>query len=249
MPDSTIRLDRVSLRYRLVRQKAGSLKEYAIHLVQGTLRYQHFWALTEVSLSIGRGEAVGIVGRNGAGKSTLLKIIANVLEPTTGTATVRGRVAPVLELGAGFDNDLTGRENAFLYALLLGRSRAEIRRSLDDIIAFSELEDFIDSPLRTYSTGMVARLGFAVATAWMPDILILDEVLAVGDSAFTVKCLERYQAFLAAGTTVLLVSHSPQAVVASCTRCLWIDHGRLAADGPTEEVLGRYLEATSPLSA
>jgi ABC-2 type transport system ATP-binding protein/lipopolysaccharide transport system ATP-binding protein len=240
-----VELDRVSLRYRLARQRVPSFKEYAIHFVRGTLSYESFWAPQEISFAVERGETVGVVGRNGAGKSTLLKIIAGVLDPTTGAARVRGRVAPILELGTGFDLELTGRENVYLNALLLGHPRREIDQRLDEIVAFAELEEFVDSPLRSYSTGMIARLGFAVATAWVPDVLILDEVFAVGDSAFNQKCAQRFERFRAAGTTLLLVSHSAEVVASTCSRCLWIDHGRLAADGLPGEVLSRYLESTS----
>jgi ABC-type polysaccharide/polyol phosphate transport system ATPase subunit len=244
MPAPAIALDQVSLCYRLAHQRIPSFKEYAIHWMQGSLAYEKFWALNDLSLEIAPGEAVGIIGRNGAGKSTLLKIVSSVLEPTRGTCAVRGRVAPILELGTGFDSELTGRENIFLNALLLGRSRREVQEKVDAIVDFSELAAFIDSPLRTYSSGMVARLGFAIATGWRPDLLILDEVMGVGDSAFTVKCEKRLEAFRAAGTTVLLVSHSAPAVENGCTRCLWIEQGRLAADGPPAEVLGRYLDST-----
>jgi ABC-2 type transport system ATP-binding protein/lipopolysaccharide transport system ATP-binding protein len=245
MLPAVISLDQVSMRYRLARQRVPSFKEYAIHFVRGTLSYESFWALREISFTVAGGETLGIVGRNGAGKSTLLKIIAGVLDPTTGSARVRGRVAPILELGTGFDMELTGRENVFLNALLLGHPRREIEQRLEEIVAFAELEQFVDSPLRSYSTGMVARLGFAVATAWIPDVLILDEVFAVGDTAFVQKCAERFARFRASGTTLLLVSHSPEVVEQNCSRCLWIDHGRLAADGAPGEVLARYLESAS----
>ncbi len=240
----TIRLDSISLCYRLARQRPPSLKEYAIHWVKGSLSYENLWAVRDLSATVEAGEIVGVVGRNGAGKSTLLKMIAGVLEPTTGRCAVRGTVAPILALGTGFDLELTGRENVYLNAMLLGRRRREIQERYEEIVAFAEIGDFLDSPLRTYSTGMVARLGFAVATAWQPDVLILDEVLTVGDSGFTRKCEERFDSFRQAGTTILLVSHSARSIEASCTRCLWIDHGHLVADGAPGEVLGHYLEST-----
>jgi len=239
----TIRLEDVSLCYRLARQRPPSLKEYAIHWVKGSLSYEKLWAVQELSLSIESGEIVGIVGRNGAGKSTLLKMIAGVLEPTRGSCAVRGSVAPILALGTGFDYELTGRENIYLNALLLGHRRREVDERYEEIVAFSELGDFIDSPLRTYSTGMVARLGFAVATGWQPDVLILDEVLTVGDSGFTKKCEQRFEDYRRAGTTILLVSHSAPAVEASCSRCVWLDKGRLQADGSPAEVVRRYLDS------
>ena len=245
MPPAAITLDHVSLCYRLAHQRIPSFKEYAIHWVQGALVYEKFWALTDLSLSIAPGEAVGIIGRNGAGKSSLLKVVSAVLEPTKGRCDVRGRVAPILELGTGFDSELTGRENIFLNALLLGRTRREVQEKADSIVEFSELAAFIDSPLRTYSTGMVARLGFAIATAWVPEVLILDEVMAVGDSAFNQKCLDRFELFRRSGTTVLLVTHAPDIVRSSCTRCVWLAGGKLVADGPPEEVLSGYLESAA----
>jgi len=236
-----IRLDSVSLCYRLARQRPPSLKEYAIHWVKGSLTYERLWAVRDLSLTVHKGESVGVVGKNGAGKSTLLKMVAGVLPPTAGRCQVQGSVAPILALGTGFDHELTGRENVYLNALLLGRRRREIEERYDAIVDFAELGAFIDSPLRTYSSGMVARLGFAIATGWRPDLLILDEVMGVGDSAFTGKCEKRLEAYRAAGTTVLLVSHSAPAVESGCTRCLWIEQGRLQADGEPKEVLGAYL--------
>lgn len=242
-PELRVRLDEVSLSYRLAKQRIPSLKEYAIHWMRGALSYEKLWALRDISLTIRQGERVGIVGRNGAGKSTLLKVISRVLKPTEGKAEVRGRLAPILELGTGFDYELTGLENIYLNALLLGRSRREIDDRIEWIVEFSGLGDFIRSPIRNYSSGMYARLGFSIATAWMPDILILDEVLTVGDSAFTEKCEARLSEFHDAGTTVLMVSHVVKAVEENCDRCIWLDAGRLRADGPTTEVLDRYAHA------
>lgn len=241
--DSVIRLDGVSLCYRLAKHRIPSLKEYAIHFIRGALSYEKLWALRDVSLTIPRGQTLGIVGRNGAGKSSLLKVISRVFKPTTGRIEVQGRLAPILELGTGFDFELTGIENIYLNALLLGHTRKEIDEKLSEIIDFSGLGDFVRSPIRSYSSGMLSRLGFSIATAWVPDILILDEVLAVGDSSFTEKCEARINRFHEAGTTVLLVSHNASAIRKNCTRCLWLDAGRLRADGGTEEVLDRYLHA------
>jgi ABC-type polysaccharide/polyol phosphate transport system ATPase subunit len=239
---SVIELRDVSLCYRLAKQKIPSLKEYAIHFVKGSLAYEQLWALKRISLSVTEGETVGIVGRNGAGKSTLLKVISGVLKPTRGNLRRRGWVAPILELGTGFDYELTGYENVYLNALLLGRQRREIDERLDQIVAFSGLDDFIRSPIRNYSSGMLARLGFAIATAWKPDLLILDEVLAVGDARFLRRCEQRIEEFRRAGTTILIVSHDPEAVRKNCRRCLWLEHGELRADGPTDEILDRYRE-------
>jgi ABC-type polysaccharide/polyol phosphate transport system ATPase subunit len=246
MTRPVLALDKISLRYRLAKQRIPSFKDYAIHWLKGALTYESFWALTDVSFEVRRGETVGIVGRNGAGKSSLLKIIAGVLPPTSGTIEVADRVAPILELGTGFDSELTGRENIHLNALLLGHSRREIRDREAGIIEFAELGEFIDSPLRTYSTGMLGRLGFAIATAWHPDLLILDEVFAAGDAAFTIKCEKRIREFRDAGVTLLLVSHAASLVLETCERCIWLDHGRVLADGPASEVLTRYHDQTVP---
>jgi ABC-2 type transport system ATP-binding protein/lipopolysaccharide transport system ATP-binding protein len=242
-PELRIRLEEVALCYRLAKQRIPSFKEYAIHWMRGSLSYEKLWALRDISLTVRQGETVGIVGRNGAGKSTLLKVISRVLKPTAGRAEMRGSLAPILELGTGFDYELTGIENVFLNALLLGRSRQEIDERLESIVEFSGLGDFIRAPIRNYSSGMQARLGFSIATAWIPEILILDEVLAVGDAAFTDKCEDRIRRFHDAGTTVLMVSHNPEAVRENCTRCIWLDAGRLRADGATEEVLDLYHNA------
>ncbi|HEY3566859.1 MAG TPA: ABC transporter ATP-binding protein [Thermoanaerobaculia bacterium] len=241
MSDLSIRLDGVSLCYRLAKQRIPSFKEYAIHFLRGSLAYEQLWALKDLDLTVVRGETLGIIGRNGAGKSTLLKVISRVLKPSKGTATINGRIAPILELGSGFDYELTGLENVYLNALLLGHTRKEIIAKMDEIVAFSGLGDFIRSPLRNYSSGMQARLGFSIATAWVPDILILDEVLAVGDATFTDRCEERLRSFRQAGATVLLVSHNTSAVVKNCTRCIWLDDGRMKADGKAEEIVRLYM--------
>jgi ABC-2 type transport system ATP-binding protein len=235
-----VRLEGVSLCYRLAKQRIPSLKEYAIHWMKGALSYEKLWALKDVTFTARRGEVVGIVGRNGAGKSTLLKVISQVLKPTTGKAAIHGRIAPILELGTGFDHELTGFENIYLNALLLGRSRKEIDAKVGAIVDFSGLGDFVRAPIRNYSTGMLARLGFSIATAWLPDVLILDEVLSVGDASFTKKCTDRMQEFHDAGTTVLMVSHNAAAIRQSCTRCIWLDAGQVRFEGSPAEVLDHY---------
>jgi ABC-2 type transport system ATP-binding protein len=235
-----VELAGVALCYRLAKQRVPSLKEYAIHFLKGALAYEKLWALRDIDLTIQSGETVGIVGRNGAGKSTLLKVISRVLKPTTGEARVRGTLSPILELGTGFDHELTGFENIYLNALLLGHSRQEVAEKIEDIVDFSGLGDFVRAPIRNYSSGMLARLGFSVATAWVPDILILDEVLAVGDASFTHKCEARLRRFHDAGTAILMVSHSPEAIRQNCTRCIWLDAGRLRADGASADVLELY---------
>ncbi len=240
-PDDVIALDTVSLRYRLAKHRIPSFKEYAVHWMRGALVYEELWALTDVSLRVGRGESVGVIGRNGAGKSTLLKVISRVLDPTRGRLALEGSVVPMLELGAGFDLELTGLENVYLNALLLGRSRAEVDAARDAIIEFTGLGDFIRAPIRNYSSGMLARLGFSVATAWVPDILVVDEVLGVGDAWFSQRSKARLRDIRAAGATLLLVSHSPEAILASCERCVWLDKGQVRRDGDAKTVLDEYL--------
>ena len=235
-----IHLQDVGLCYRLAKHRIPSFKEYAIHWMRGALRYEQLWALDEIDLTVQRGESLGIVGRNGAGKSTLLKVISRVLKPTRGRAEIHGTLAPILELGTGFDHELSGHENIYLNALLLGHSRREIDDLVDSIIDFSGLREFIHSPIRNYSSGMLARLGFSVATAWRPDLLILDEVLAVGDAGFFKRCRERMQRLRDEGATVVMVSHSGGDIRETTRRCVWIDRGRIQADGPTEEVMARY---------
>src|ERR1700680_2241417 len=190
-----IELCGVSLCYRWAKQRIRPLKESGIHFMKGSLAYEQLWALRDVALTIHSGETVGIVGRNGAGKSTLLKVISQVLKPTAGVATVRGRLSPILELGTGFDRELTGFENIYLNALLLGHSRREVADAIDEIVELRGLGTLVLPPIRNYSSGMLARLGFAVATAWLPDIMILDEVLAVGDASFTAQCEDRLRRF------------------------------------------------------
>lgn len=243
MPAPVIELDGVSLRYRLATQRLSSVKDYALHWLTGGLRHQDLWALRDVSLTVERGESVGIVGPNGAGKSTLLKVISGVLRPTRGGLQVRGRVAPLLELGTGFDQDLTGEENIRLNALLLGHRRRDVISRTADIIAFSGLGDFIRSPLRNYSSGMVARLAFSILTAWTSDILILDEFFAVGDASFAAKCRERLRDLHALGTTLLLVSHTPDPILETCPRCIWLEAGLVKADGRSPDILRRYAAA------
>jgi ABC-2 type transport system ATP-binding protein/lipopolysaccharide transport system ATP-binding protein len=241
--EPAVRLDAVSVRYRLPHESLPSLKEYAVRWLRGHLRYTDLWALRDVTLEVRRGETFGIIGHNGAGKSTLLKLIARVLRPTSGRVRVWGRVAPLLELGAGFDYELTGRENVYLNGTVLGHSRADIAGRFDRMVDFAGVREFIDLPLRTWSTGMVARLGFAVATDVDPDILIVDEVLAVGDQEFQARSKERMESLFRKGQTILTVSHNLTTISESCQRAAWLDHGRLRAVGPTADVVRRYREA------
>jgi ABC-type polysaccharide/polyol phosphate transport system ATPase subunit len=202
--------------------------------------YDDFWALRDIELAVFRGERLGVIGRNGAGKTTLLQVIAGVVPPTMGAGTVMGRVAPVLQIGAGFDPDSSGRENVYLNGALLGLDRAELNDRFEAIVDFAELWEFIDVPLRKYSAGMAARLGFAVATAVRPDILLIDEVLAVGDEDFKPKARERVLGFCRQGTTLLLVSHDSSAIETHCSRAIWIERGVIAASGAPSDVMGRY---------
>jgi ABC-type polysaccharide/polyol phosphate transport system ATPase subunit len=237
---SAVELHDVGVRYRLPRGGTRSIKEFALLAARRKLRFDDFWALRGVDLNVSRGERLGIIGRNGAGKSTLLQVIARVLTPTIGRVEVRGRVAPLLQLGAGFDMELSGRENVFLNGTLLGMRRAQIRERFDGIAEFAELGEFIEAPLRTYSSGMAARLGFAVATACDPDVLLLDEVLSVGDEAFQRKCLDRLRKFTNAGTTMIIVTHDPHLVTSLCTRAAWICDKRISAQGPPAAVVNEY---------
>lgn len=239
---ASVLLEDVSVRYRVPHEHLVSLKEYAIRRLQRRIAYRDFWAIRNVKLTIQAGEALGIVGRNGSGKTTLLKVIARVLRPTTGRVYVKGRIAPLLELGAAFHPELTGRENVYLNATLLGHPRREIGARFNAIVDFAELEEFIDAPLRTFSSGMVMRLGFAVATAWEPDVLLVDEVLAVGDEAFQQKCRARMEAFSRNGATLLLVTHSLALVQQLCTQAIWLDHGEVRASGLPTQVISAYRE-------
>ena len=237
-----IQLENVSVSYRLPSERIGTFKEYAIRTLQRKIKIENFWALTDISLTVKKGEVFGLIGNNGAGKSTMLKVISRVLKPTKGRVKVFGKIAPLLELGAGFHPELSGRENVFLNGALLGYSREEMETVFDDIVEFSELGQFINSPIRTYSSGMYARLGFAVATAHMPEILILDEILSVGDEAFQRKCNIRMKSFQQAGATVLMVSHGLDGLESMCDRIAWIDHGKLRKIGAPQDVIGAYRE-------
>jgi ABC-type polysaccharide/polyol phosphate transport system ATPase subunit len=236
-------LNNISVQYRTPEEVVGTFKEYAIQLLKRNVRFREFKALDNVDLQVYEGEILGIIGRNGAGKSTLLKVISRVLIPSAGRVRIRGHVSPLLELGAGFHPELTGRENVYLNGTLLGHTRREIDKRLPEIIEFAELGAFIDSPLRTYSSGMAARLGFSVATAWQPEILILDEILSVGDEGFRQKCQIRMQNYRDLGTTTLLVTHDSTTVETLCSRAVWLDHGQIKAVGPSRDVVSMYRQS------
>jgi ABC-type polysaccharide/polyol phosphate transport system ATPase subunit len=240
-PAPAVQLDAVSVRYHVPHERIRHFKEYALRrLTRRTTTYTEFWALRQVDLVVRPGEAVGLIGHNGAGKSTLLKLIVGVLRPLEGRVRVRGRIAPLLELGTGFDPELTGRENVFLNGTILGFTRQDIAGRLDRIVEFAGLRDFIDAPLRTYSSGMTARLGFAVATDVDPDVLIIDEILGVGDEEFQRKSAARLRRVQEKGGATLVVSHNLTALRSMCQRVVWLDHGTVKAAGPTDEVLAKY---------
>jgi ABC-type polysaccharide/polyol phosphate transport system ATPase subunit len=242
--DFAIDVQNVGVRYRIPKEGVKSLKELFVRSMTKRLVFEDFWALQNVTFQIPSGSIFGVVGRNGAGKSTLLKVIARVLYPTGGRIIIRGKVAPLLELGGGFHNDLTGRENVYLNASLLGYKRKEIDELIPSIIDFSEIGDFIDAPLRTYSSGMVARLGFSIATAKQPEILLVDEVLSVGDSAFQQKCSEKMMRFHKNGSTIVIVSHSMQTIQALCNQAVWIEDGKVKMVGTTESVANAYTQSS-----
>ena len=238
--DTVIKADNLGIKYNLSEQKVDDFKDYVIKAIKGELNYNEFWALKNVSFEIEAGAHVGILGLNGAGKSTLLKAVAGVLKPTEGSVETKGKIVPLLELGAGFDRQYTGAENIYLYGAVLGYSRKFISSKFDEIVAFSELEDFINVPVKNYSSGMKSRLGFAIATAVQADILILDEVLAVGDAKFRKKCEVKIKEMFSGGTTVLFVSHNLSQVKKLCDKAMLLEHGRLAAYGNTERIARIY---------
>lgn len=240
-----IHLEKVSVQYRIPEERMGTFKEYAIRFLQRKLRFNTFWALHDVDLSIYQGEVFGLIGKNGAGKSTLLKVISRVLRPTKGRIILYGKVAPLLELGAGFHPELTGRENVFLNGALLGYSKREMEACFDQIVDFAELRSFIDAPIRTYSSGMYARLGFAVATANIPEVLVVDEILSVGDEEFQKKCFARINEFRAKGSTIILVSHMMAQIDDLCQRAAWLRKGKLEMVGDPTTVIEAYRGASS----
>lgn len=237
-----IHAENLSMRYLMTYDRVKSLKEYLVQKVQGKLKYEEFWALKNVNFDVQKGEVLGIIGHNGAGKSTLLKVISGILKPTEGTLEVRGNIVPMLELGSGFDTDLTGRENIFLNGSILGYSEQYLKDKYDEIVAFSELGKFIDIPIRNYSSGMLMRLAFAIATVVQPEILIVDEILAVGDADFQAKSKKRMMELMSGGATVLFVSHNIEQIREMCSRVLWLEHGEMKMIGETNTVCDKYVE-------
>ena len=235
-----IELDKVSVRFRLPVERVSTLQETVIRWLQRRMRYADLWALRDVSLHVEQGEVVGIIGRNGAGKSTLLRVIAGVIKPTAGMVATNGRLVPLIDLSAGFDMELTGRENIFLNGALYGLSRAEMDRKVENIIDFAEIPGFVDAPMRTYSSGMIVRLGFAIAAEMDPELLLVDEVLAVGDEGFQEKCTERFEELRDDGATVVIVSHSVDLVQSLCSRVVWLESGVIMDTGPAGQVSIHY---------
>ncbi len=236
-----IDVEKVTIRFNMATEKVDNLKEYFVRLVTKQLMFQEFLALQDVDLKVKKGEAWGLIGINGSGKSTLLKAISGIMKPYKGTITVRGNIAPLIELGAGFDANLTARENIFLNGAVLGHSKKEMQEHFEEIVDFAEIRKFLDSPIKNYSSGMKARLGFSVATMVKPDILIVDEVLSVGDYKFKQKCQKRMEEMLSSGTTLLFVSHSIDQVKELCDHALWLDHGKMVMSGEAGPICDAYM--------
>lgn len=238
---TVIEIEHAVVRFNMASQQVNNIKEYVIKLMKKELMFQEFFALQDVSLTVKAGESWGIIGSNGSGKSTLLKLICGILKPYRGSVQVKGSIAPLIELGAGFDGELTAKENIMLNGTLMGYSEEFMHQHTDEIIDFAQLWDFLDMPIKNYSSGMAARLGFAVATAVKPDILICDEVMAVGDYKFQEKCEERMKHMLEGGTTLLYVSHQNQSVLKLCSHALWMEKGHTVMSGQAKEVCDAYM--------
>lgn len=238
-----IDVNHVTMQFHMANDKINSLKEYIVTMLQGKLSYKQFTALENISFHVNQGEVVGIIGRNGAGKSTLLKIISGVLTPTSGSVSVKGNIVPMLELGSGFDMELSGRENIFLNGAVLGYSEAFLKEKYPEIVSFSELEEFIETPIRNYSSGMLMRLAFSIASVVEPDVLIVDEILAVGDQGFQEKSKRRMLELMSGGTTVLFVSHSIEQIEEMCDQVLWLEDHKVKAFGDTKTLCQAYRKA------
>ena len=243
MNDIVIEVKNATVRFNKSAESISGLKEYIIKMLKRELMFQEFLALKNINFTVKRGESWGLIGKNGSGKSTLLKLISGIISPYQGNVTVNGSISPLIELGAGFDPELTARENIFLNGALLGYSKTFIESHFQEIVDFAELNDFIDVPIKNFSSGMSARLGFAIATVQKPDILIVDEVLAVGDFSFQQKCKERMENLLSNGTTLLFVSHSIEQVKELCSKAIWIDNGEVRAIGETHSVSQEYISS------
>lgn len=243
MEQRIVDVENVSIKFNLSSEKIDSMKDYLVKRLKGQISFDEFWALQDISFSMNRGDSVALIGLNGCGKSTLLKTIAGVLKPTKGSVKVYGSIAPLIELGAGFDHDLTAEENIYLNGAILGYGRQEMQKHYEDIVEFSELRDFMNVPIKNFSSGMLARLAFSIATIGNPDLLIVDEVLSVGDFRFQEKCERRIQNMMKEDTSILFVSHSIEQVQKLCKRAIWIENGHIVKAGTTEEVCPEYREA------
>lgn len=243
MVQKILDVENVSIKFNLSSEKIDSMKDYIVKRLKGKISYDEFWALNNISFTMNKGDSIALIGLNGCGKSTLLKTIAGVLKPTEGHVQVYGSVAPMIELGAGFDYDLTAEENVYLNGAILGYNRTEMKKHYEDIVEFSELRDFMNVPIKNFSSGMLARLAFAIATIGTPDLLIVDEVLSVGDFRFQEKCEKRIQRMLEGDTSLLFVSHSIDQVQKLCKRAIWIEKGHVVQDGPSETVCVEYEKA------
>ncbi|MCI1477138.1 MAG: ABC transporter ATP-binding protein [Clostridium beijerinckii] len=239
MNKNIITMNYVSMCFNMPNERITSLKEYVVKFIKNKLSYNKFWALKDIKLEIDQGDVVGIIGFNGAGKSTMLKVVSGILKPTKGTVEIKGSIAPLIELGAGFDPELSGRENIYLNGAILGLSRKLMNEKIEEIIDFAELRDFIDSPVKNYSSGMYARLGFSIATCIRPDILIVDEILSVGDYRFQEKSKQRIKDMMAEGTTIIMVSHTISQVEELCNKIVWLDRGRIKKIGG-KEIIAEY---------
>lgn len=240
MDNITVKVSDVSMKFHLAENQAATVKEFATRAVKREIKYKDFWALKNINFEIKKGEVLGVIGTNGSGKSTLLKIIAGIMKPTEGYVETLGRIAPMLELGSGFELEMSGRENIYLNGAILGYSEDLINSHFDEIVEFSELYEFIDAPIRTYSSGMLARLAFSVATVIRPEILIVDEILSVGDDSFQTKSRAKMMDIMEGGSTVLFVSHSMDQIREICSKVIWLDKGEMKMEGPTEEVCKAY---------
>ena len=240
--DKDILLDvcHVGMKFKLPTERIDNIKEFCIKLVKGQLHYQSFVALKDITFQVRRGQSIGLIGRNGAGKSTLLKIISGIIEPTAGYVQTRGNIVPLLNLGAGFDFNASGRENVYLNGAMLGFSKHEMKKKYDSIVEFAELEKFMDVPLKNYSQGMISRLGFAIAVDVNPDILLVDEVLAVGDAVFQAKCAQKLDSLRAGGTTFIVVSHNSSQILNLCQNAIYLKNGQVVSQGAAKDVVAVY---------
>ncbi|MBR4611005.1 MAG: ABC transporter ATP-binding protein [Erysipelotrichaceae bacterium] len=244
MAENMIEVENVTMKFRMSDEPLNSLKEVFTTAVKGKLKFNEFLALDHVSFNLEKGKTLGLIGKNGAGKSTTLKLISGILKPTEGTIRTYGNIVPMLELGAGFDLELTGKENIYLNGAILGYSKEYLESKYDEIVDFAEIRDFVDMPIRNYSSGMMARLAFSIASVVQPEILIVDEILAVGDVAFQEKSFNRMKELMSGGATVLFVSHDLEKIEEMCDKVIWLDHGKVVMFGDTDEVCSAYRKAT-----